>query len=295
METLVLGGTRFMGKHLVRALLDDGHSVSIATRGRTPDGFGGAVQRLTVERTDPESLRAALAGRRFDVVFDSLAYSSNDVFALLEAVDCKRYVQISSASVYENLGMDTREDAFAAERKPLVRCGRADFGYDEVKRQAECAIVHGFPALSSVRVRFPYVVGTDDYTERLYFYVRHAVQQKPMHVDTPDAKIAFVRSDEAGRFLAFLGESGFAGAVNGASAGTITVREITAYVREKTGIAPDFSEDGDDAPYNGESDYSLHTALASSLGFAFTPLENWIYPLLDAYIERAKAEKSGRN
>lgn len=34
-KVLVLGGTRFFGKHLVETLLQDGHDVTIATRGIT--------------------------------------------------------------------------------------------------------------------------------------------------------------------------------------------------------------------------------------------------------------------
>ena len=46
MKILVLGGTRFFGVHLVCALLEDGHEVTIATRGRTPDSFGSQVSRI---------------------------------------------------------------------------------------------------------------------------------------------------------------------------------------------------------------------------------------------------------
>lgn len=45
-KVLVLGGTRFFGKHLVEALLKDGHDVTIATRGITEDSFGGTVKDL---------------------------------------------------------------------------------------------------------------------------------------------------------------------------------------------------------------------------------------------------------
>ncbi len=39
MNILVIGGTRFMGKHLVLELIKSGHKVTIATRGRTADPF----------------------------------------------------------------------------------------------------------------------------------------------------------------------------------------------------------------------------------------------------------------
>ncbi|MFE7913827.1 NAD-dependent epimerase/dehydratase family protein, partial [Bacillus mobilis] len=48
-SVLVLGGTRFFGKNLVEALLQDEHDVTIATRGITEDPFGSAVKRLIVD------------------------------------------------------------------------------------------------------------------------------------------------------------------------------------------------------------------------------------------------------
>lgn len=50
MDVLVLGGTRLMGKHLVNALLEKGHRITVATRGITEDDFGDRVTRVLVDR-----------------------------------------------------------------------------------------------------------------------------------------------------------------------------------------------------------------------------------------------------
>ncbi len=299
MKALVLGGTRFMGKHLVNALLETGWEVTLATRGLARDDFGNRVFRIKVERTDFLSLRKALSGKWFDAAFDSLAYCSNDVAALLDTLECGRYVQTSSASVYEGVGnglhLDTREEEFDPSQGELVLCGRADFPYEEVKRQAERAIAQKYPAVPAVMVRFPYVIGPDDYTDRLYFYVEHIVKGRPMFVDDLSVQRAFVRSDEAGKFLAFLGKSGCTGAVNGASAGTVSVAETVAYVEGKTGKKAVFAEEGDPAPYNGDEPYSLRTERAGRLGYRFTPLRDWFWKLLDTYIERASMNGMDEN
>ncbi|MCL2518024.1 MAG: NAD-dependent epimerase/dehydratase family protein [Oscillospiraceae bacterium] len=59
MKILVIGGTRFMGKHLVRSLIADGHDVTIATRGITPDNFGPTVNRVVIDRTNVDSIKTA--------------------------------------------------------------------------------------------------------------------------------------------------------------------------------------------------------------------------------------------
>ena len=49
-----------------------------------------------------------------------------------------------------------------------------------------------------------------------------------------------------------------------------------------------FLDTGDEAPYNGEPEYSINTDKAETLGFQFTNLKDWIYDLVDYYIERVK-------
>ena len=115
MKILVLGGTRVFGGHLVNALLEDGHEVTIATRGQTADPFGSRVERIIVERTDGNAMKEAFRDVWFDVVYDDLAYCSMDVKTALDAIRCGRYVMVSSASVYE-LCPDLQETAFRPEQ-----------------------------------------------------------------------------------------------------------------------------------------------------------------------------------
>lgn len=286
MRVLVLGGTRFFGVPMIRELLAKGHEVTVATRGRTPDPFGTAVSRMTLDRTDPESMRRALSGRHFDVVIDKIAYCSNDIRSAIETLDCDRYIYMSSTAVYEPKHMDTKEEDFDPLKKKLVWCSRQDFPYDEVKRQAECALWQSdwAAAHQAVAVRYPFVIGPDDYTKRLLFYVEHTVRGIPMHIDNADRQMGYIRSDEAGKFMAFLVDRPFTGAVNGCGAGTISLREIIAYVEETTGTKAVLADTGEEAPYNGEVEYSINTDRAAALGFQFSPVREWIFGLLDDYI-----------
>ena len=83
MNVLVIGGTRFFGIPMVEELLNSGHEVTIATRGLSADSFGSRVKRLTLDRTDTQSLRSTLSARHFDVIIDKLAYCSNDIKNLI--------------------------------------------------------------------------------------------------------------------------------------------------------------------------------------------------------------------
>lgn len=284
MHILVMGGTRFFGVHMVNAFLEQGHRVTICTRGVATDTFGNKVQRLIADREDLPSLQKALNGKYFDVVCDNIAYSSNSVKYLLDTVQTGRYIQTSTMSVYTDFHIGMSEDGFDPVHYPLTWCSGEDFTYDEVKRQAECALYQSYPALSSVAVRFPYVIGVDDYTQRLLFYVEHVIKQKPMYIDNPDSAIAFVRSDEAGKFLVWLARQSFTGPINGASRGSITIKDILHYVESKSSKKAILSNSGEPAPYNGTPSYTIDTAKAESVGFQFSTLSSWIYELLDELI-----------
>lgn len=287
MKVLVLGGTRFFGVHLVNSLLNKGHNVTIATRGKAKDVFGGKVERILIERTDPNSLAEALKNQYFDVVCDNLAYCSNDIKFLLDSLKCGRYVTTSSASVYMNQHLDTAESEFDSLLHPLKCCSRQDYPYDEIKRQAECALFGVYSQFPAVAVRFPYVIGEDDYTQRLYFYVEQIIKGNPMNIDNLKEQIGFINSREAGEFLAWIAEQKFIGAINGSNIGTISLQEIINYVEGKTGKKAIYSAEGLDGTYNGQKSFSLDVARANSLGYNFTELKPWIYELLDKYINKA--------
>ena len=291
MKILVLGGTRFFGIPMVEELIQQGHEVTIATRQTTKDNLGDAVQRIQIERTDPIQMEQALKGKHFDVVYDKIAYCSNDIKNIMDVIDCDKYIYMSSTAVYEPKKMDTKEENFDAMGKELFWCNRADFPYDEIKRQAECALWQKYDDRNWIAVRYPFVIGKDDYTKRMLFYVEHTMKSIPMKVDNQDVQMGYIRSDEAGKFMAFLADKKVQGAINGSSKGTISLREIIDYVERKTGSKAVFLDTGDEAPYNGETEYSINTDKAETLGFQFTNLKDWIYDLIDYYIKLVETKK----
>lgn len=285
MNVLVIGGTRFFGIPMVEELVKNGHQVTIATRGNTKDNFGDTVKRILLDRTDAESIREALSEKYYDVIIDKIGYCSNDIKKLLDVANCKRYIYMSTTAVYMPKHMDTVEEDYDPLNKELIWCDRGDFLYDEIKRQAENALWQIYGKQEKVAVRYPFVVGKDDYTKRLLFYVEHMMKQVPMYIDNAECQMSFIRSDEAGKFIAYLADKRFEGAINGASLGTVSIKEILKYVEQKTGKKPILSGEGDAAPYNGEAAYSINTHKAEKIGFIFSNVRDWIFDLVDYYIE----------
>lgn len=61
MKTLVLGGSSFVGLHLVYELLRRGHEVTVFNRGQTPVEFPTGVKRLYGDRKDHNTLEPSWA------------------------------------------------------------------------------------------------------------------------------------------------------------------------------------------------------------------------------------------
>ena len=101
MRVLILGGTKFLGRHLVDAALARGHAVTTFTRGAHDDVLPPAVERLTGDRDGDTS---ALAGQRWDAVIDTSGYVPRvvGVSARLLAEQASIYVFVSSISVYKD-------------------------------------------------------------------------------------------------------------------------------------------------------------------------------------------------
>ena len=285
MKILVIGGTKFFGIPMVNALIEQGHDITVATRGNTKGVFGDKVSYITVDRTNPESMKNAFAGKHYDVVIDKIAYCSNDVKYALDVLDCDKYIYMSTTAVYEPKHMNTLESDYDPTIKPVIWCNRGDFPYAEIKRQAEHALFQTYANQKAVAVRYPFVIGKDDYTKRLLFYVEHTMKGLPTYVDNLDCKMGFIDSKEAGAFMAYLVDKDFTGAVNGCNVGTVSLREIVEYVEKKCGVKAVITPEGDKAPYNGTPDYSINVDLAKKLGYEFSNVRDWIWELVEYYME----------
>ena len=101
MRILVMGGTRFIGVSLTRRLVEQGHEVVLFNRGNRPAPVAGVVQ-LQGDRKDPTQLKTALAGQKFDAVFDNNGRERSDTQMLVEALEpgFKQFIYVSSAGVY---------------------------------------------------------------------------------------------------------------------------------------------------------------------------------------------------
>ncbi|MEN2767476.1 NAD-dependent epimerase/dehydratase family protein [Ornithinibacillus xuwenensis] len=279
---LVFGGTRFFGVNLIEALIDEGVSVTVATRQNSSDPFGDKVERLKVDRFDEASVRSAVKGREWDVVFDQLCFSSDDAAIIQNALEgkMKRYVFTSTLSVYD-YGARMSEKVFDPYSYDLKMVDKQEVTYQEGKRQAEAYFFQkaSFPV---VAMRIPIVLGEEDYTERLHHYVRSAKEEKMVYFPNPDAEMCFVHQREAGNFLSWIAKTDFTGPVNVCANGYITMKQLMTLIENKTGQAIKITTEQQlESPYAIAETWTLSNEKATKLGYQFTDLEEWLPELID--------------
>jgi nucleoside-diphosphate-sugar epimerase len=101
MRILIMGGTRFIGVYLTKALVEQGHEVVLFNRGKKPAPIEG-IQQIHGDRQDIEQLTEKLKEEQFDVVYDNNGRELSDTKPLVELFkdQVKQFVYVSSAGVY---------------------------------------------------------------------------------------------------------------------------------------------------------------------------------------------------
>lgn len=102
MNILILGGTKFIGRHIAESLLAAGHRITILTRGKTQDDLPAAVERVIGDRDAGVAGLSHLKGRTFDACIDVSGYTPLQVRASAEALHnaVSQYLFISTGAVY---------------------------------------------------------------------------------------------------------------------------------------------------------------------------------------------------
>jgi len=106
MRVLVIGGTGFIGKHVVRRLIEAGHTVTVFHRGETTTDLPAEVRHITGDRSRLASFSTELRHVEPDVALDMICYNEQEATDLVSAVKpvCERIVVASSMDVYRSYG-----------------------------------------------------------------------------------------------------------------------------------------------------------------------------------------------
>lgn len=289
MRALVLGGNRFVGLRVVSGLLAAGARVRILNRGRlgTPPASPDLEYRQ-VDRRDLAALSAAVSDENWDVVYDFCCYQPGEAAdaARVFRGRARKYILISSQSVYR-LGADLPESAFDPFALPLGEPLSNALSYAEGKRQAEAALFQAaeFPVLA---VRFPIIVGEDDYTRRLHFHVERVREGRKIFFPNLDTRLSLISSQDAAEFLLWVRGSAASGPMNVASPGPVSVRELMRWIetatRKKAILIPSEDDPSTRSPFGVENDWFMRTERVARAGYECRAIRLWMPGLIEKLI-----------
>lgn len=170
MRLLVLGGTSFVGRHLVLAARAAGLDVTLFNRGQTNPGLFADLEHITGDRTRDLS---ALQGRRWDAVLDVNGYLPRVVGGTLEvlAETCGHYTFISSIAVYSDVSPEGPHESSPVGTLTADTEEITGETYGPLKAACE-AFVRERMGDRALIVRPGLVVGPHDPTERFVRWIR---------------------------------------------------------------------------------------------------------------------------
>lgn len=212
MKILVIGGTRFLGRHFVDAALQNHHEVTIFHRGETNAGLFPEVEEILGDRDGQTSL---LTGRTWDAVVDTCGYVPRVVrqsVANLKA-SAGQYAFISSISVYPEFPRAGMDESAAVDSLPDDDGESEDVSkyYGPLKALCEDEVKQRFDGQALI-IRPGLIVGPHDPTDRFTYWPHRIAQGGEVLVPgDPNRVVQFIDVRDLARFTLHLIEQGTSG------------------------------------------------------------------------------------
>jgi nucleoside-diphosphate-sugar epimerase len=288
-HALVIGGTRFVGRHTVQEFLDAGYAVTLFNRGTHDDPFEAddRVDHIEGDRTKESDLRRAGLDLSPDVVVDCVAYHPRDVHVATDIfADTGAYVYVSSGDAYGADRVPRREAETPLEDCPVeAATDDSPETYGQRKAEGDRAVFAAADrGVNAMSVRPPIVYGPHDYTERLDYWIDRVDTHDRLVVPGDGTNLGhLVYVKDVASAIRTVAESGTAGAAYNAGDGHVPVLaewiDLLAEACE-TDVDPVFASERelgavdlsrDDFPLYRDYPHLLATTKLRSLGWEPTP------------------------
>lgn len=170
LKVLILGGTAFLGPHLVEELYQRGHQVTLFNRGHRFLSQYPEVERLQGDR---DGDLEALKNRTWDAIIDTSGYLPRIMTTSSEMLKnaTEHYIFISTVGVYANFyRLDINEEYPLAKLEyPIEKITEKTYG--ALKANCEQVVQNYFPDKTLI-VRSGLIVGPGDPTDRFSYWPR---------------------------------------------------------------------------------------------------------------------------
>ena len=215
MDLLIIGGTRFLGRHLAGQALADGHRVTLLNRGRSGPGLFPEAEHLVADRDADLSV---LTGRQWDAALDTCAYFPRQVRALAGqlAGQVGQYQLVSSISAYAGFahpGVNEDSPVIQLDDTESATTITGD-NYGGLKVACEQAALDGFGSACLV-ARPGLIVGPHDPTGRWTWWVQRLLRGgEVLAPGDPDTPVQFIDARDIAAWMLHQAEQAHQGVFN---------------------------------------------------------------------------------
>jgi len=254
MKILIIGGTIFLGRHLIEAALAKGHQVTMFNRGWHNADLYPEVEKLRGNRADDLS---ALQGRTWDAAFDTCGYVPRIVRKSAETLRdaVEHYTFVSSCSVYGDFDPNGADENFPVSKltpEQVEEAERLDTGerakavsYGEAYGGLKALCEHAAEELMLGRVlnvRAGLIVGKYDSVERFTYWVKRVSEGgKVLAPGKPERRVRVINARDLAEWIVEMAENRSAGTYNatGAEDG-LTMEKMLGEIRDVSSSDAEF-------------------------------------------------------
>lgn len=216
---LFLGGTGFLGPHMVAKAMEQGYQITLFTRGRAGLELFPQAERLIGDRATDLS---ALKGKTWDVVIDNSGYVPSDVRAsatlLRDAVG--HYVYTSTIDAYRDFREPNITEDYPLARLPEGAAPDPQKYYGPLKAMCEAEVAAVFPSKHTI-IRPGWVIGPGD-TNHLFTYWVMRIRDGGEFIapGSPTDPVQMVDARDLGAFVVHTADQRIGGAFTAVSSPT---------------------------------------------------------------------------
>jgi nucleoside-diphosphate-sugar epimerase len=200
-KVLVIGGTKYLGLEFINLLINQNIDLFVASRKEIcVENF------IKIDRKNQDHLNKTFLNNEFDIVIDFINYSGLDSKKLLDSLKLQKYtpklilistvytymmpLEMQNNSVFDENSFNPLGYKFSLNDRPKIT-------YSEGKRNMESYSTQNYPIDKLVILRFPIILGANDYTRRTHFYLDKIKNKLKINPNKVYNKSGYIFSFEA--------------------------------------------------------------------------------------------------
>ena len=204
-KVLVIGGTKFLGLEFIKLLNKSKIQFFVASR-----KIISVENFIKIDRKNQKDLDQLFIDNQFDVVVDFINYSGLDSKILINSINQQKKVPklilISTVYTYAmplEIKVDSvyDETSFNPVKYKNSLIDRPQVSYAEGKRNMESYCIQNYRNKKLVILRFPIILGSNDYSKRTHFYIEKIRNNIKINPNNIHKKSCYIFSVEAAKSI----------------------------------------------------------------------------------------------